>query len=140
MAGSVLLCMRHPEVNGWTAVMVCAYPLLEVAFSMRRRIRHGFGQLSKPDRLHLHQLLHSHVISRLFPSLSVRHRNAATAPIVWGLAAVPALWAVVFAANTPVLVLGFGLAAVGYATLYTRLSRFFGGVGVLTAREQESKQ
>ena len=120
---SVLLCMRHPEVNGWTAVMVCAYPLLEVAFSMRRRIRHGFGHLSKADCQHLHQLLYGHVVGRLFPSLSVRHRNAATAPIVWGLAAVPALWAVVFAADTPMLVLGFGLAAVSFAVVYWHLSR-----------------
>jgi len=121
---SVLLCMRNPEVNGWTAVMVCAYPLLEVAFSMRRRIRHGFGQLSKADRQHLHQLLHAHVVGRLFTSLSARHRNAATAPILWGLAALPALWAVMFAADTPMLVLGFGLAVVGYAGLYGRLSRW----------------
>jgi UDP-N-acetylmuramyl pentapeptide phosphotransferase/UDP-N-acetylglucosamine-1-phosphate transferase len=120
---SVLLCMRHPEVNGWTAVMVCTYPLLEVAFSMRRRIRHGFGQLSKPDSEHLHQLLHGHVVGRLFPRLSLRLRNAATAPIVWVLAAVPALWAVVFPVNTPMLVLGFGLAVVGYAVVYGRLSR-----------------
>lgn len=121
---SVLLCMRHPEVNGWTEVMVCAYPLLEAAFTMRRRIRHGFGQLSKADRQHLHQLLHGHVIGRLFPSLSVRHRNAATAPIVWGLAAVPALWAIFFATNSPMLVLGFGLAVLGYSSLYWRLSQF----------------
>jgi len=121
---SVLLCMRHTDVNGWTAVIVCAYPLLEVAFSMRRRIPHGFGQLSKADSQHLHQLLHRHVVGRLFPSLSARHRNAATAPIVWGLAAVPALLGVVFAANTPVLVLGLGLAALGYGVLYERLSRF----------------
>jgi len=120
---SVLLCMRHPEVHGWTAVMVCAYPLLEVAFSMRRRIRHGFGHLSKPDRLHLHQLLRSHLVGRLFVRLPVRHRNAATAPILWGMAAVPALWAFLFAANTPLLVLGFGLAALGYAVVYGRLSR-----------------
>ena len=120
---SVLLCMRHPEVNGWTAVMVCAYPLLEVAFSIRRRIRYGFGQLSKPDRGHLHQLLHSQVWGKLFPILPLRHRIAATAPIVWGLAAVPALWAVVFAADTPMLVLGFGLAVLGYAVMYRRLSR-----------------
>jgi len=119
---SVLLCMRHSEVHGWTAVMVCSYPLLEVAFSMRRRIRHGFGQLSKPDSLHLHQLLYLHVVGRLFPSLSVRHRNAATAPIVWGLAAAPALWAVVFAGDTPMLVLGFGLAALGFGVVYGRLS------------------
>ena len=120
---SVLLCMRHPEVNGWTAAMVCAYPLLEAAFSMRRRIRHGFAQLSKADRQHLHQLLYGHVVGGLFPSLSARHRNAATAPIVWGLAAVPALWAVVFATNTPILVLGFGLAMLGYAVVFGRLSR-----------------
>lgn len=122
---SVLLCMRHPEVHGWTAVMVCACPLLEVACSMWRRIRHGFGHLSKPDCQHLHQLLNCHVVGGLFPTLSVRHRNAATAPIVWGLTAVPALWAVVFAANTPMLVLGFGLAVVvvGYAVVYGRLSR-----------------
>ena len=120
---SVLLCMRHPEVHGWTAVVVCSYPLLEVAFSMRRRIRHGFGELSKPDRQHLHQLLYLHVAGRLFSILSLRHRNAATAPIVWGLAAVPALWAVVFAADTPMLLLGFGLAAVSFAVVYGRLSR-----------------
>ena len=137
---SVLLCMRHPEVNGWTAVMVCAYPLLEAAFSMRRRIQHGFGHLSKPDRHHLHQLLYRRLVGRLFPSLSLRHRNAATAPIVWGLAAVPALWAIVFAANTPMLVLGFGLAAVGYAALYRRLSRFRWDVFFGTARGRASKQ
>ena len=119
---SVLLCMRHPEVKGWTAVMVCAYPLLEAAFSMRRRIRHGFGHLSKPDREHLHQLLYSRLVGRLFPNLPVRYRNAATAPIVWALAALPALWAVVFATNTPVLVLGFGLAALGYGVVYKRSS------------------
>jgi len=126
---SVLLCMRHPEVHGRTAVMVCAYQLLEVAFLMRRRIRHGVGQLSKADSQHLQQLLNCHVVGGLFPTLSVRHRNAATAPIVWGLTAVPALWAVVFAANMPMplLVLGFGLAVVvvvvGYAVVYGRLSR-----------------
>ena len=128
---SVLLAMRHPEVHGWTALTVCAYPLLEVAFSIRRRIRHGFGQLSKPDREHLHQLLHCHVVGSLFPSLPVRYRNAATAPIVWGLAAWPALWAVVFAADTPMLVLGFGLAVVGYALVYGRLSRVSLGSGAV---------
>ena len=115
---SVLLVMRHPEVHGWTAVMVCGYLLLEVAFSMLRRIRHGFGHLTKPDKRHLHHLLNSYLVGRLFPNLPVRYHNAATAPIVWGLAALPALWAVVFAVITPMLVLGFGLAAVGYVGIY----------------------
>jgi hypothetical protein len=67
--------------------------------------------------------LHCHVVGSLFPNFPVRYRNAATAPIVWGMAGLPALWSIVFAANTPMLVLGFGLAVVGYAVVYGRLSR-----------------
>ena len=121
---AVLLCMRHSEVNGWTAVMVCAYPLLEVAFSMRRRIRHGFGRLGKPDRLHLHHLIHQRMMRRLFPTRPTSWRNAATAPVVWVLSGAPAIWGVAFSGNTPMMVLGFGLAVVAYAVMYGRLSQF----------------
>jgi UDP-N-acetylmuramyl pentapeptide phosphotransferase/UDP-N-acetylglucosamine-1-phosphate transferase len=137
---SVLLCMRHPEVNGWTAVMVCAYPLLEAGFSMRRRMRQGFGHLSKPDRHHLHQLLYRRLVGPMFPSLPAGHRNGATAPIVWLLAAMPALWGVVFSKDTPMLVLGFGLAVLGYAALYRRLCRFSWRLMLVTVRGLEPKK
>ena len=133
---SVLLCMRHPEVNGWTAVMVCAYPLLEVAFSMLRRIGHGLGGLGRADRRHLHHLLHQRLITRLLPFISARSRNSATAPVVWALAAMPAIWAVVFVGDTPMMVLGFGLAGVGYAGLYGRLSPFRFRFGLATMRSR----
>lgn len=126
---SVLLAMRHPEVHGWTAVVVCTYPLWEVGFSMWRRFRHGFAHMAKADRRHLHHLLHRRLLRRLFPSLPIRYRNAATAPIVWALAAFPALWAVMFSTNTPMLVLGFGLTVVGYVAIFGRLSRFRWGLG-----------
>jgi UDP-N-acetylmuramyl pentapeptide phosphotransferase/UDP-N-acetylglucosamine-1-phosphate transferase len=116
---SVLLCMRNPEVNGWTAVMVCAFPLLEVAFSMLRRIRYGISQLGKADRHHLHHLLYG-LLSKVLPP---RFRNPASATVVWVLVAVPAIWAFGFFGNTPMLVLGFGLAVLCYAGLYALLSQ-----------------
>lgn len=134
---SVLLAMRHPEVHGWTAVMVCTYPLWEVGFSMWRRFRYGFAHMAKADRRHLHHLLHRRLVRRLFPSLPIRYRNAATAPIVWALAAFPALWAVVFSTNTPMLVVGFGLTVVGYVVVYGRLSRFRWGPGAKTTRGRQ---
>jgi hypothetical protein len=72
--------------------------------------------------------------------LPIRYRNAATAPIVWTLAAFPALWAVVFSANTQMLVVGFGLAALGYSALYGRLFRFSWKFGLVTVWGRESKQ
>ena len=137
---SVLLAMRHPEVNGWAAVTVCAYPLWEVGFSMWRRFRHGFAHMAKADRRHLHHLLHRRLVRRLFPNLPIRYRNAATAPIVWALTALPALWAVVFSTNTQMLVMEFGLAALGYSALYGRLFRFSWKFGLVTMWGRESKQ
>ena len=121
---SVLLCMRHPQVHGWTAVMVCTYPLWEVGFSMWRRFRHGFAHMAKADRRHLHHLLHRRLVRRLFPRFPTRYLNAATAPVVWVFAAIPALWAVFFFRDTSMLVLGFGLAACAYSAIYARLSQF----------------
>ena len=136
---SVLLAMRHPEVHGWTAVMVCAYPLWEVGFSMWRRLRHGFAHMAKADRRHLHHLLHRRLVRRLFPNLPILYRNAATAPIIWTLAAFPAWWAVVFSTNTQMLVMGFGLTGVVYAGLYGRLSRFRWEFGAETIRGLQRK-
>jgi hypothetical protein len=44
---AVLLVMRHSEINGWAGVMVCAYPLLEAGFSMRRRSKRSMKKMGK---------------------------------------------------------------------------------------------
>ena len=121
---AVLLPMRSLSVNAWATIMVCAYPVIEVGFSVRRR-RHRRGQhAGQPDKLHLHHLLHRRIIRKLFPALSKPLQNGLTSPIAWLLTALPATWAVYFAQNTPLLAVGFGLAVAGYGALYARLTQF----------------
>ena len=121
---AVLLPMRSPNVNAWATILVCAYPVIEVGFSVRRR-RHSRGQhAGQPDKLHLHHLLHRRIIKKLFPALSKPLQNGLTSPIAWLLTAIPAAWAVYFAQNTPLLAVGFGLAVAGYGALYARLTQF----------------
>ena len=121
---SVLLPMRSNSVNAWATIMVCAYPVIEVGFSVRRR-RHREGHHpGQADRLHLHHLIHRRVVCKLLPNTSKTLQNGLTSPLCWILVALPAAWAVAFSNQTWMLALGFGLAVLGYAGLYARLTQF----------------
>ena len=121
---AVLLPMRHPQVSAWATILVVAYPVLEVVFSIvRRRQREGHHP-GQPDKVHLHHLIHRRIVCQRWPRLSGRLKNGMTSPFCWLLAAAPATWAVVFAQSKVMLVLGLLLATVGYSMLYTRLAYF----------------
>jgi UDP-N-acetylmuramyl pentapeptide phosphotransferase/UDP-N-acetylglucosamine-1-phosphate transferase len=121
---AVLLPMRHDEIHAWTTILVCAYPVLEVGFSVvrrRKRVGHHPGQ---PDKVHLHHLIHRRIICKLFPSLSPTLKNGYTSPLCWLATALPAAWAVVFAENTPMLIAAVGALVFFYSAVYARLSQF----------------
>jgi UDP-N-acetylmuramyl pentapeptide phosphotransferase/UDP-N-acetylglucosamine-1-phosphate transferase len=120
---AVLLPMRTPGVNAWATMLVCAYPVLEVAFSVRRR-RKRAGHADQPDRMHLHHLLHRRAICQWFPGLGRNLKNAYTSPLCWLFTAAPAAWAIVFAKNTPLLIFGFCAVVFAYAAFYARLTQF----------------
>jgi len=121
---AVLLVMRHTEVNGWAAVMVCAYPLLEAGYSMRRRAKRNMKRMGKADKRHLHHFIHRRLLARWFPVSNKLILNSLTSPVVWVLAGLPAAWGVYFADSTPMLVIGFALATFAYGVLYARLTQF----------------
>ncbi|OGB33295.1 MAG: hypothetical protein A3F78_16505 [Burkholderiales bacterium RIFCSPLOWO2_12_FULL_61_40] len=121
---AVLLPMRSPQINAWATILVCAYPVLEVVFSVlrrRKRVGHHPGQ---PDKVHLHHLIHRRVVCKLFPHHSAALKNGLTSVLCWPCAALPAAWGVFYAGNTPMLILGLALVCFGYAALYARLSQF----------------
>lgn len=121
---AVLLPMRSFQINAWATILVCAYPVLEVYFSVRRR-RHRVGHHpGQPDKVHLHHLIHRRVVCHMFPHYSAPLKNGLTSPLCWLCAALPAAWAIVFARNTPMLILGLALAGLAYAALYARLTQF----------------
>jgi UDP-N-acetylmuramyl pentapeptide phosphotransferase/UDP-N-acetylglucosamine-1-phosphate transferase len=121
---AVLLPMRSASVNAWATILVCAYPVLEVGFSVRRRRKRVGHHPGQPDKVHLHHLLHRRVVRKLFPYLSPTLQNGMTSPVCWVLVAVPAGLAVVFAEDTATLALLFGAATFAYAAVYARLTQF----------------
>jgi UDP-N-acetylmuramyl pentapeptide phosphotransferase/UDP-N-acetylglucosamine-1-phosphate transferase len=121
---AVLLPMRNPQVNAWATILVCIYPVLEVAFSVRRRLSREGRHPAQPDRVHLHHLIHRRVVCQSFPGLGAVLQNGLTSPLVWFFVALPAAWGVVFAQNTPMLAAAVGALVFGYSAIYARLSQF----------------
>lgn len=125
---AVLLPMRNPQINAWATILVCAYPVLEVGFSVHRRRKRDGHHPGQPDKLHLHHLIHRRVVSKLFPNARSALKNGLTSPLCWGFVAAPAAWAVVFAQNTTMLILALFLITIAYAALYARLIQFNWGI------------
>ena len=121
---AVLLPMRNPSITAWTTLLACAYPVLEVGFSSIRKLRRQGHHPGQPDKVHLHMLLHRRVARSLFKNADRALQNGMTSPLVWLYALLPAGWAVVFAQNKTLLMVGLLLSIVVYAVVYTRLTRF----------------
>jgi UDP-N-acetylmuramyl pentapeptide phosphotransferase/UDP-N-acetylglucosamine-1-phosphate transferase len=81
---AVLLLTRHPEINAWQVLAVCAYPIIEVLFSIYRRRFIQNVSPGAPDALHLHTLVFRRVVFRLVRRDPVRSwkRNAGVVCVI----------------------------------------------------------
>ena len=116
--------MRNPSITAWTTLLACAYPVLEVGFSCIRKHRRQGHHPGQPDKVHLHMLLHRRVARPLCKNASKALQNGMTSPLIWLYALLLAGWAVVFAQNQTMLVVGLLLSIVVYAAVYMRLTQF----------------
>ena len=130
---AVLLLARHAEVSAWSPMLACGLPILEVVFSMLRRRRRSL-KVGDPDCLHLHSLIHRRLARRLLSRASPLARNSITGALVSCAGALPVWMAVRWATDTPRLVLAFGMCALVYVVIYTRLTQFRWCFGALTSR------
>lgn len=121
---AILLVWRNPEVPAWAPLTVCAYPVLEVAFSVVRKSRRAGYHPGQPDRVHLHMLVHRRVVRAWLPAVSRIWQNALTSPFAWLYAALLAAWGIAFARDSVLLMAGLVAAALAYASIYARLTRF----------------
>lgn len=90
---AVLLAVRNPGVSVWAPMLICAYPVIEVLYSVARRYasRQSPGA---PDSGHLHSLIKKKLIRQKLAGMHKSDRNAAVAPILWGFTTVAAMTAV----------------------------------------------
>ena len=120
---SVLLVARNPSVSPWAPILICAYPILEVGYSViRRRARAHVP--AHPDGLHLHSLLNSRVTKKILGNLHPNWQNALVSPIIWFFAGLSAFGGFVFQKNTPVLVILFISFLILYVLIYLVLIGF----------------
>lgn len=63
---AVLLLVRNPVINAWQVLSICAYPVIEVLFSVYRRKFVMNGNPGAADALHLHTLLYHRIIKKRF--------------------------------------------------------------------------
>jgi UDP-N-acetylmuramyl pentapeptide phosphotransferase/UDP-N-acetylglucosamine-1-phosphate transferase len=122
---AVLLLVRNSSVNAWQVLSICAYPVIEVLFSMYRRRVIQKVSPGAPDALHLHTLVFRRLVFKHVDVDARRpwKRNAAVAPVIApGVAACVALSAVAGASVALSFALVVAQLAI-YVTVYGRLVR-----------------
>jgi UDP-N-acetylmuramyl pentapeptide phosphotransferase/UDP-N-acetylglucosamine-1-phosphate transferase len=122
---TILLKARIPTMDAWMILSLLAYPVIEVLYSIGRRIK-AKAAPDQPDFAHFHQLvqrwLSDLVISRGLPMPAGR-LNSHSTPFIWMFAA--ASLALAFAGHAVGLdALGFVATAVVYVVCYQILSAY----------------
>lgn len=122
---AVLILVRNPSVNAWQILSICAYPVIEVLFSIYRRKCIKKLNVGHADALHLHTLVYRRVVFRFCPRDVGRpwKRNAIVACVIIPWVAIAALLSVI-AGKTIVggVVLVIAQLLI-YVTVYARLVR-----------------
>ncbi|NDU87900.1 MAG: glycosyl transferase, partial [Ferrovum sp.] len=72
---AVLLVERHPQISAFAVLVVLAYPVTEVLFTMFRR-KSRQDHLGHPDRLHFHSLFKRRYVARWFKGYDATVRNS----------------------------------------------------------------
>jgi UDP-N-acetylmuramyl pentapeptide phosphotransferase/UDP-N-acetylglucosamine-1-phosphate transferase len=119
----VLLPMRNPETSAWTAILICAYPVIETIASMWRKSRRAGHSAGQPDRVHFHMLAHRRYARRIVRSSKAAHlRNPATALVTWLLPLLTAVFAAIAYQSAAASAFFFFVTFALYGFLYRVMS------------------
>ena len=113
---------RNPEVSAWTALLICAYPVIETLASMRRKARRNGHSVGQPDRVHFHMLAHRRWARRLCRAGRAELRNPATSLVTWPLPILTGLFAVLAWDSALASAFFFFLTVFIYGQLYRVMS------------------
>ena len=127
---AVLLLVRNAGVNAWQVLSICAYPVIEVLFSIYRRRVIQQVSPGAPDRLHLHTLVYRRVVRKLIKVEPPQAwlRNATTAGVIVPWIAIMALASVLAGDDMLAAMALVVFQILFYITIYGRLvrGRWFG--------------
>lgn len=80
----VLLPARNAEISAWSAILICAYPVIETLASIHRKAQRKGSSVGQPDKVHFHMLAHRRYARRMVKRGGRAHlRNPATSVVTW---------------------------------------------------------
>ncbi len=122
---AVLLVLRNPAVNAWQVLAVCAYPIIEVLYSIYRRTVIRKVSPGAPDRLHLHTLVHRRLVYRIVAARADQPwiRNAAVACVLASWIATTTFIAVAVGGTIAAAIGIVVMEVLLYMAVYARLVR-----------------
>ena len=120
---AVMLPARNPDLSPWTSVVVLAYPLLEVAFAVVRKLSRGRKPWI-PDRLHLHMLVYRRWGKRLARATgSESAGNPAAGMLLWGGPAASLALVAILPLERAWMLFALALLTALYAAVYALAAR-----------------
>ena len=120
---AILLPLRNPGISSWAPLVICAYPILEICFTVTRRRLRLKGS-TQPDRLHLHSLIMSRISSIYFSNFKINNQNSLVATYILPIIILNSIVVVIFNASTPILIGVLILNMIVYMACYRRFIYF----------------
>lgn len=122
---AVLLLVRNPRVNAWQVLAICAYPVIEVLFSIYRRKVLKNRDPGAADALHLHSLVYRRVATRLGARFAPKawQRNAMVSMLIVPVVALAAAMSVAIGNSAAGGIAAVLLQVLLYVFMYGRLVR-----------------
>ena len=120
---AILLPLRNPGISSWAPLVICAYPILEICFTVTRRRLRLKGS-TQPDRLHLHSLIMSRISSQLLSNFKIVNQNSAVATYILPVIILNSIVVVIFQESTLELIGVFILDLTAYIAWYRRFIYF----------------
>lgn len=124
---AVLTIVRNPTINAWQVLAICAYPVIEVLYSIyRKTVLRNTGP-GNPDRLHLHMLVYRRLVCQWVPRRHTQYppwrSNALVACIIAPVVCLTSLLAIQFGDSVVGGVVVVLFESILYLALYARLVR-----------------
>ena len=120
---AILLPVRNPSISSWAPLVACAYPILEICFSVTRR-RMRLKSTTQPDRLHLHSLIMSRISSQFLSNLKDNTQNSLVATYILPVAILNSIVVVISKESTPMLIGVSILDIIAYMAWYRYFINF----------------
>ena len=119
---SLMLTQRNLQVSSWFPVLVMAYPISDLLFSMGRRLLQK-QKLSQPDKYHLHSLVFR-ALSIHFNKHNKKYINNIASLIMWHFPIVTAVLGICLYDNTTMLVVCSCFSVFYYMLLHITIRRY----------------